>query len=445
MILEAIERRVCIRRWRKFIARDGASFEELDLFGAHYPDRQREILARKLLDQVRYFGGREDALPEWREAARIEDPLDLWRLWPSLPIVTKKTILDRFDPPSIRDRFAVDGVIDSTGGSTGEPTRFIRDRLMLRTAIAATYYSRTRMGWRPGIPLVSLWGSERDIGKETSLRTSFFNRLLLTFIVPGYSLDDGKVEEVLGLIRKYGKIAIYGFTSILEFLADRMLARSLSAPPGSVAAAWNGGEMLFPEQVEKFRSVFGTPILNSYGGRELSVMAFQEPGASHLRVLRPWLFLEIVDDDGKPSAPGEPGRLIWTSTICRGTPFLRYEIGDLGSCSPDAADESGISGIREIQGRIASTVKLKNGKVIQNIFWNHLFKEYREVRQFQVILQRTGGIRILLKGEGLDRTRLDAISRTVAGFTGLEDIAIEIVEAIPLTSQGKRIQVVREP
>ena len=71
------------------------------------------------------------------------------------------------------------------------------------------------------------------------------------------------------LVRRHSRVAIYGFTSMLEFLAREVVAREILLPPGRVVTAWSGGEMLYPEQSDVFRRSFGVPILNCYGGREL--------------------------------------------------------------------------------------------------------------------------------------------------------------------------------
>ena len=47
-------------------------------------------------------------------------------------------------------------------------------------------------------------------------------------------------------------------------------------------------------------------------GRELSVMAYQPEGSKRLHLLRPYLFVEIVNDQGRPAAPGESGRQLGT-------------------------------------------------------------------------------------------------------------------------------------
>ena len=55
---------------------------------------------------------------------------------------------------------------------------------------------------------------------------------------------------------------------LLEFVAQRVLETGRRIRPGVVRTAWNGGEMLFPQQCELFRQAFGVPLLNRYGGRE---------------------------------------------------------------------------------------------------------------------------------------------------------------------------------
>ena len=125
--------------WNTYFAAKGLHpyWSDLDRFQTIRPDEARADLSRRLLRQIRYFGSREDALPEWKEAARIEDPGDLWRVWPSLPILKKDDLRDRFHPASIQKRAGVGGQVSSTGGSTGEPTSYLHDSAMLRATTAS--------------------------------------------------------------------------------------------------------------------------------------------------------------------------------------------------------------------------------------------------------------------------------------------------------------------
>jgi phenylacetate-CoA ligase len=430
--------------WRRYLRRNSQPWDELEQFPGNDPDQQRRILSSRLLQQVQYFGSRADALPEWRDAANITDPETLWRYWPSLPIVTKDTLRTHFQPRELKARFELSGVTSSSGGSTGEPTHFFHDMRMVRASAAALTYAQEQMGWRQGMPLIKVWGSERDIGRATKLRDRVLLSLLRTTIVDGYSMSENTVDHVLKLVRRNHPVALTGFTTMLEYVARKVIERGDTLRPGSVTTAWNGGEMLMDQQIEVFRLAFGVPILNLYGGREIGVMAFQRREGSPLQITRPWLFAELVDDSGAPVSPGETGRLLWTSTICRGTPFLRYEIGDLASFDSTHQTEAGITHLQQLQGRTSSLLKLPSGKVIQTLYWNHFFKDVTEVRQFQIVIQKDGGLRFLLVGDRFTQAKEAALRHTLVAFLGNIPLEFEWVERIPLTLQGKLIQVVRE-
>jgi phenylacetate-CoA ligase len=300
------------------------------------------------------------------------------------------------------------------------------------------------MGWRPGMAIIVVWGSERDIGKSTTLRKRLQNSLLNTFLIDGYNLTERTAQQVVATIRRHHPLAIFGFTSMLEFVAAKALELKIAPPPGSVKTAWNSGEMLFEHQSRMFQKAFGVPILNWYGGRELSTMAFQDREGSPLHVVRPFHFVEVVGDDGRPVGPGEPGRLLWTSTVCRGTPFLRYDIGDIGLYDQCHNNGAGIVAIRELHGRVAGLLSLPNGKKINCLYWNHLFKQEPEVQQFQVILKKDGRLSFLLKGRGFTADREASLRTTIGNFLGGIPLEISWVDRIPLTPQGKLVQVVRE-
>ena len=429
--------------WHRYLRRNATSSADLDRFPQLRPDQQRKELGERLLRQIRYFGARADALPEWREAARIDNPEDLLRIWPHLPVITKNDLRTRFPAEECGGRFKIPGRVDCTGGSTGEPVHFFHDTEMLRSIAATVAFTSVRMGWLPGMPTIIVWGSERDIKKATSLRNRMHARLRNHFLVDGYNLSDDTVDRVCAHIGR-GPVAIYGFTSMLEFVARRVLETRRQNRPGAVRAAWNGGEMLFPEQSELFRQAFGVPLFNRYGGRELSAMACQFSEGGPLNVLRPWLFLEILNEHGRPAAAGEIGRLVWTSTVCRGTPFLRYDVEDLGAFRACDSNESGVVAIGALHGRVSGLLDLPGGRKINNMYWNHFFKEIKEVAQFQVILRKDGSLQILLRGNGFSPERDAAVRGLLAHFLGDIPVHLQWVERVPLTKEGKLVQVYRE-
>jgi phenylacetate-CoA ligase len=408
------------------------------------PSVAREQIAGALLAQIRYFGKRADALPEWRDAFSITDPSEIWKVWSSLPIITREDLRTRFPPARMGEECGVLGQRSSTGGSTGEPTPYLHDAKMLVATTATRTYARLAMGWKPGMPTVCVWGSERDVGKSRTRRNVISGWLRNDILIDGYRLGDHTVEQTFNAIRRFKCTAVFGFTSMLEFVARRAIERGIAPRAGAVVTAWNGGEMLFAHQSELFRKAFGVPILNLYGGRELSVIAQQRTEGEPLEVVRPLIFVEIVNKHGKPVGPNEPGRILCTSTVCRGTPFLRYEIGDTGTYAASDEDESGIRSIRELHGRTAGVIELPNGRLLNCLFWNHLFKDYSEVHQFQVVLRGAEGITLRLKGRAFETPRKAELLRTLANTLGDVPVSMEWLLELPRTSQGKLVQVISE-
>ena len=424
--------RLLTRRWN-----------ELPYFEQASPDVQRYILARRLAETVHHFAARSDALPQWRELARQEDPLDVLAGWSTLPVMDKDTLRRRFDPHRIREQCRNRGHLDATGGSTGEPVRFFHDSEMIRAKRTALLYTRLRMGWKPGMPTVIVWGSERDIGRSRSLVRRIGSGLLGNCLIDGYRVDPARIDAGLKYVRAHRPVAMYGYSSLLETVAKRAAERGMRLP-GCVRAAWNGGEMLYDRQVEAFRDAFGVPILNRYGGRELGIIACQFRAEAPLTILRPWIYVEIVDGRGQPAGPAQPGRILVTSTVCRGTPFIRYDVGDMAAFTNSDCSEAGIHALSRIEGRVSGLLALPDGTTINTIFWNHLFKEYPEVHQFQVVLQQAGDVSIRLVGPGFSRDRLAVASRTIGKFLQGVPFRIQWVPAIAATPQGKLMHVVRE-
>ncbi len=432
--------------WRAYITAKGlrSAWDEIERCAALPPDSARIDLGSRLLAQVKYFGSRADALPEWREASRFRTGEELMRSWEALPILTKEDLKTRFHPSEMRSRLRIEGTVSATGGSTGEPTPYLHDPAMLRNTIATRLYCRWKFGWRPGMATVGLWGSERDIGKQRSPRARLSAWLRNDWIVDGYALDEGTVDAFLNLVTRHPRVAVFGFTSMLEFVAREYWARTNRTRVNSIRTAWNGGEMLFETQTRAFEQAFGVPILNLYGGRELSAMAYQAGEAEPLRVLRPYVLVEVLDESGRPVPPGTVGRLVWSSTVCRGTPFLRYDIGDLGSSNPGSEDESGVRALGQLHGRAAGTLKLSDGRIISCLFWNHLFKEFPEVGQFQIIAMKDGSVQILLLGPHLESSREDTLLTSARQFLGRIPLTVSYVQRLQRTRQGKLIQVVVE-
>lgn len=350
---------------------------------------------------------------------------DLRRLWPQL----NNVLLARPDVYSY-----------STGGSTGEPVKFLRSQLQDRLAGGAEYAMHQILGWRPGMARLCLWGSERDIDRAEHESRGLRGWLQDTTIFGAFAPGEAEYQQFAEAVWERPGCAVYGFTSLLVECARVMLERGWELGPGHVAAAWVGAESLADAQREVFREAFGVPLRDHYGSRECSSVAAE--CAQGCRHINPRYIVEVADPETHEALPaGETGSLLVTDLFNDVTPLIRYEIGDIGAIEWRDCD-CGRRGpcLTELAGRVAALFTLPSGKKVSALFFNHLLKEYPVVHQFQVL--RTGADQFDLRYRGGEleaqtRQRLtEVVSRLLEGAR----VTLTKVDELDRGPSGKLIQ-----
>lgn len=78
----------------------------------------------------------------------------------------------------------------------------------------------------------------------------------------------------------------------------------------------------------ELRAAYGTEPLDIYGASEGGQMAWQCKAADLYHVNHEIVVLEIVDEQGRPTPPGEAGDVLITNLLNPLLPMIRYRIGD---------------------------------------------------------------------------------------------------------------------
>jgi len=82
------------------------------------------------------------------------------------------------------------------------------------------------------------------------------------------------------------------------------------------------------------RRVFGARMIETYSSKEGGQLAHECPlGSLHLNM--EGSLLEVINDEGRPCAPGETGRVVITPIFQTGQPLIRYLQGDLATVGAD--------------------------------------------------------------------------------------------------------------
>lgn len=201
-------------------------------------------------------------------------------------------------------------------------------------------------------------------------------------------------------------------------------------------------EMQRPEVREACRAAWEVGVSDIYSGRDVGYIALQCPEHEHYHVQAEGLYLEILDEDGKPCAPGELGRVVVTPLDNFAMPLIRYDIGDYAEVGEPCPCGRGLPVLKRIVGRVQDMVILPNGERRWTLLSTgniETFLEIAPIRQYQFIQKDTQTIEVrLVVDRDLTDLEQDAIRNWVV--TKLDhpfSVTFAFVESIPRTSSGK--------
>jgi phenylacetate-CoA ligase len=218
--------------------------------------------------------------------------------------------------------------LNRTGGSSGEPIEYWQDNYYWDVNVGTKIYHFEVLGKRLGEPELKIWGSDRDLLRETStqkarLQNFLYNRRICTCS----RLTDRDIMGIVDEINRFRPRLIWGYIDGLYTVARYVNHRGLKVH--APAAVFGGGGTLFPQMGESIRAAFGAPAINFYGSREMGDVACECAETAGLHISSHSHKVEVVDHDGRPVVERD-GELILTSLHNYAMPFIRYQIGDRG-------------------------------------------------------------------------------------------------------------------
>ncbi|EMI7250669.1 acyl-CoA reductase [Klebsiella michiganensis] len=191
---------------------------------------------------------------------------------------------------------------------------------------------------------------------------SFFTVLEMLEVthLPMGGPHDDDYHEIARTIVNQGVTTLIGMPSTLYQLFTR--EEAILRDYGGIQKLLLGGEHMGAAQRDYIHG-FGVKTIRSalYGSVDAGPLghacAHCPDGIFHLMTDIQWL--EIVDPlDDRPVAPGEAGRLLFTSTVREGQKVIRYDIGDMGRWLPGECPCGAPSPRFELLGRHGSLVRI---------------------------------------------------------------------------------------
>jgi phenylacetate-CoA ligase len=355
-----------------------------------------------------------------------------------LPIWTKvkqRELFASLDEPPIPGAF-----VHATGGSTGVPTQFYmtRESYEWRTAVSDRGYSWA--GAEPGRRAVFVWGAPvKEPTRFSTVKNAMVHRLQNRWFFNSFDFSDNRKRECCDLINRVKPEVLIGYAGNLVDLAmycDENPKRLQWKTPRCITAA----EGLLPEQRTILQQQLTDEVFMSYGSREFMLIAMEAQDHSGLYLSEDNLIIEMVDDRGQPLPDGETGRILITDLHNNATPFIRYEIGDLGALAPRSDND--ILPFRKlavVNGRTQEKIVLADGSERTALLFPHLLKEFDWITGYQVQHEAPGTIQLrLLSNKEISTAESDAVSKLVRSFTS-PDLKIDVVrvDRLEQTQNGK--------
>lgn len=380
-------------------------------------NRLREFL-RYVSGRSRWFAG--------DPARRLSD----------FPVLTKDDLVGHLD--SIATIRASEGIVSHTGGTTGASLKVYYYPRDVQERAAFLDHFRARYGYELGMS--TAWFSGKAIATPTDVRNGrcyrddFVHRIryFSTFHING---DTARLYwEKLG---EFAPDYVVGFPSSVYQICRAALERGerLVKP---VVAYFPTAETMLPIYRDVISEALGCQVRDQYASSEGAPFVFECPeGRMHMHPLSG--IFEVVDSDLRPAQEGE---LLVTSFSTRGTPLIRYRIGDrvrlapkdercpCGSAHPVAA---------AIEGRTSDYVWSPTSGRINLGNLSNCTKGISGIRRFQVVQDQPGAILVKVAAtEAFDPKQelafVDALrARTGEGM----EIRLQRVAEIPVAASGK--------
>ncbi|GAB3122217.1 phenylacetate--CoA ligase family protein [Glaciibacter psychrotolerans] len=330
-------------------------------------------LARFAFDHTDFYRTRYEAAGITR--ADLADPA----VFSSLPIVEKVDLREH------GEAFAVTGTPDkqrlpsSTGGSTGEPLTLFHDR----SAPVAAMWWRVYRWW--GVDASANKGfiqrERRTPGARLKERVEWWPTVSL--FLDARELTEVSMSAFAADWNTHRPKLLNGYVGgVYEFASFIARSGTPFSPPTAIGVT---AAPTTASQRRVIEDALGAPVYDQYRSAEVPWIAAECREREGLHVLADLRLVEIVDEQGDPSALGEIGDVVVTDLCNTVFPLIRYRLGDRSSLS--AADcRCGLPFARltPVQGRISDVLRLPGGALISGGLTGLFNARPDAVRQFQI-------------------------------------------------------------
>lgn len=170
------------------------------------------------------------------------------------------------------------------------------------------------------------------------------------------------------------------------------------------------GELLEPTIKAACKEHWDVALSDNYSSEEMATMAFSCPKhPEHYHVMTDSIYLEIVDEQGRPCAANQIGRILVTQLKNLAMPLIRYELGDMGVWGEPCDCGRAYPVLKRIEGRKRNLVVLPDGDTFHPVFDEKAILSVAPIKRYQIIQKDLHTIEINILGKSLSPEKENAL------------------------------------
>ncbi len=326
----------------------------------------------------------------------------------------------------------------TTGGSTGQPFgyEFNEESDSRRNAVMWRGY-----GWagsRPGVNTLYLWSAPSSANRFRRLKDRLYHKAFNREFVDSFGLTEASLAAHAERIDRASPDIVVGYVSALSEISR--WARQVGRPLHRPRAVITGAEALAEVDRSLIGSAFGCAVFNTYGCREVMLIASECSLHSGLHVNQDHLVVETLSESGV-SVKGVVGRVLLTDLHNYAMPLIRYENGDAAILGTRACEcGRSLPLLEKVEGRTLDMIRTRDGRLLPGEYFPHNLKDVSGLVEFQVIQESLDVVRVLVVTDNRSNHETLSIVEAVVreGVGPATRVTIEQVQRISRTPSGKR-------
>lgn len=304
----------------------------------------------------------------------------------NLPFITKEMVRDDPDLFVSRSRYGQNSVQFITSGTTGTPLRIHHDISSIisnivncepEKEVVRQYFGRKKNIRQvviifSGSTLRKIWNV---YSQHTFLKSPSEHNMLFV---------DETFEELIKKINILKPDVINGYGSHLEALFKYAFARNMKLHRPEILSY--GADGMTESGKNFLKDRYKLKILSRYGAVECFRIGYTCEHDEGFHIHEGLCDLKIVGPDGTRLADGEPGEVVISNLVNRGTVLLNYKLGDIAikssnQCSCGRSQPL----LTDLVGRIEDFICLPGGDTVHpRVIWG-VFKNLSAVVRYQLI------------------------------------------------------------